>query len=165
MSSLSDNNFRQWRGKLPHTQVAGHAYLLTTSLAEGVAPLNPAERTVVLRACIHWHQRGWSHYVAVVMPTHLHLVTAAQSEASSPASIALLMKSIKSFTARKINEMRGRNGQFWLREYHDAVLLDEAALRSAVEYILNNPVKPGLSEKPADYPWLWTCWDGAKALK
>jgi len=162
--SPSDDDFHQWRGKLPHVEVAGYAYLLTASLADGVTPLNPAERTIVLRAILHWHKRGWQHFAAVVMPTHLHLVTAAEQETSQSMSIAELMKRIKGSSARQVNKMRGSQGRLWLREYHDVVLRDEKALRSAVQYVLNNPVKPGLSEKPEDYPWLWTYWSGAKAL-
>ena len=80
-------------------------------------------------------------------------------------NIAALMKSIKGFAAREVNKMRGQRGQLWLREYHDITLSDDKALRDAVEYVLNNPVKAGLGDTPEDYPWLWTYWGGSGAFK
>ncbi|OGK10355.1 MAG: hypothetical protein A2Y63_03970, partial [Candidatus Riflebacteria bacterium RBG_13_59_9] len=101
----------------------------------------------------------------VVMPTHLHLVTSSETQSLGSMNVAALMGSIKSFAARKVNIMRGRRGQLWLREYHDVALSDEKALRGAVEYVLNNPVKAGLGDTPEDYPWLWTYWSGSSALQ
>jgi len=154
-------NFHQWRGKLPHVHTPGSAYLLTSRLRKSKPDLNAVERTVILKACLHWNGRGWKMYAAVVMPDHFHLITSLEEEAAlTKQAVAHLMRSIKGYSAREVNKLRGVKGSLWQAEYHDRSLLGEQAFKGAVKYLLNNPVKAGLVERPEDYPWLWTEWAG-----
>ena len=158
-------NFYQWRGKLPHVRLPGSAYLLTSRLRKSRPELDTVERTVVLRACLHWNGHGWQMYAAVVMPDHFHLVGFVDiSKANKPITIANLAKSIKGYSAREINKLRSIKGSLWQREYHDRILPNKRALLGAIEYLLGNPVKAGLAEEPEDYPWLWTEWAGSSVL-
>lgn len=99
------------------------------------------------------------------MPTHFHIVVSIARDQRENTNISNLMKSIKSFTARKLNQARGRTGRFWTPEYHDVMLINDTTLNTAVEYVMHNPVKAKLSKRPEDYPWLWTKWGGAKAIE
>ena len=133
--------------------------MLTSKLRPAVQQLSPEERAVVLKACLHWNGRGWQMYAAVAMPDHFHLVGFMDTgEAGKPITVASLAKSIKGYSAREINKLRDTKGSLWQREYHDRLLLNVRAVRGAIEYVIGNPVKAGLSEKPEDYPWLWTDW-------
>ena len=85
----------------------------------------------------------------VVMPNHVHLLVDVWE-----TPLAELVKSWKSFVARKANKLLGRSGEFWEREYLDTVIEDDGHRRTAVRYIENNPTKAKLVLDPKD--WLWS---------
>lgn len=101
---------RKWRGKLPHIEVPGCAYFITSRLKKPDDTLNPSERTIVLDACLHWNGEGWRVIAAVVMPEHFHICVMPQPGKGSQSSISQLMKSIKGYSARAINLARGKRG-------------------------------------------------------
>ncbi|MDT3376780.1 transposase [Labrys neptuniae] len=75
-----------------------------------------------------------------VMPNHVHvLMTPFGSH-----SIASLVHSWKTYTARHINQALGRTGALWYREYFDRKIRDERHFETARYYIEQNPVKAGL---------------------
>ena len=84
-----------------------------------------------------------------VMPNHVHVLI--KQEQGFP--LAELVKSWKVFTAREANVILGRTGMFWMREYHDRRIRDEAHLNRAIVYIENNPVKAGLCERAEEWAW------------
>lgn len=74
-------------------------------------------------------------------------------------SLSEIVKSIKSFTARRINQSRGRkSGSIWQDEYYDREVRDEADFAVKLKYLLNNPVKQGLVKEPAG-------WDALRVEK
>jgi len=109
-----------------------------------------------------------------IMPNHVHLVFVpiekfvARSEASrelenekqngkrSSASLYIVTKilqDLKSKTALKCNKILNRSGAFWQHESYDHVVRNNQELRRIVEYVLNNPVKAGLTEKWDNWKW------------
>ena len=84
-----------------------------------------------------------------VMPNHVHILIKQQQG----FPLAEIVRSWKVFTAREANAILGRSGTFWMREYHDRRIRDEAHLNRAILYIENNPVQAGLCERPEDWPW------------
>jgi len=54
------------------------------------------------------------------------------------------MHSIKSFTAKRLNEQLVRDGTVWQSEYYDHLIRDERDLCAQVEYLKSNPAKAGL---------------------
>lgn len=56
----------------------------------------------------------------------------------------------KSFTAKEINRLLGRSGEFWQPEPYDHLIRDEDDYRHAVEYVLANPAAAALME----WPWI-----------
>ncbi len=79
----------------------------------------------------------------VVMPNHVHVIFRLLGD----QSIESIMMSWKGFTARKINQLLKRTGQFWQRESYDTIARDCGHLAKAVAYIGANSAKAGL--KPA----------------
>lgn len=67
--------------------------------------------------------------------------------------LAVIMQSLKGFTARKCNLALGRSGQFWQHESYDHVVRNQAEWERTIKYVLNNPVKAGLVEKWQDWKW------------
>ena len=68
-------------------------------------------------------------------------------------SLQEITKPLKGISARKINLALGRTGSLWIEESFDRIIRDENDWREKYAYIMNNPVKAGLAEKPEDYPW------------
>jgi REP element-mobilizing transposase RayT len=62
-----------------------------------------------------------------------------------PWTIEQLVHSWKRFTARRINELLGREGALWQRDYFDRIVRDEGHFGNCVRYIRRNPEKAGLN--------------------
>ncbi len=76
-----------------------------------------------------------------VMPNHVHAVVAPRTGHSLPS----ILQSWKGFTAHAANRALGRQGEFWQAESYDHLIRDEEDLAHAVEYVLKNPERAGLS--------------------
>jgi putative transposase len=63
------------------------------------------------------------------------------------------MQSIKGFTARECNRLLAQAGMFWQQESYDHVVRDDDELERIIQYVLNNPVKAGLVERPELWRW------------
>ncbi len=61
------------------------------------------------------------------------------------------MKGIKGKTARLLNQGRRSKGSVWQAESFDRIVRDQAELDEKLEYMLNNPVKAGLTADPWNY--------------
>ena len=136
---------------LPHWEAGGSTYLLTFRLA--TSELSPQERSLILDACRHWDTQRMLLHAAVVMPDHVHmLATPLEKEPGVWWSIADLMHSIKSFTAKEVNKLRAAAGIVWQREYFDRIIRNELDFNEKWAYVVGNPMRRGL---PEDYPWVW----------
>jgi len=52
-----------------------------------------------------------------------------------------IVRQFKSFSSRKINQLRGTPGHpVWQRNYHDRIIRNDRELRQYREYIINNPM-------------------------
>jgi putative DNA methylase len=83
------------------------------------------------------------------MPNHVHVLM----HCCFGTSLGEIVRSWKTFTARKINELAETGGQLWAVDYYDRYIRDLDHLADARAYIRNNPVKVGLCKKPEDWPW------------
>ena len=113
-----------------------------------------------------YHHAGtkYSLWAYVIMPNHVHLVlqpdevwmkrfTAGDSERSQyeKGVLSSILHSLRSFTAKKANEVLGRTGTFWQGEAYDHRVRDNRELQRIIYYVENNPVKAGLARNPE-------CW-------
>ncbi|MFQ5421822.1 MAG: transposase [Anaerolineae bacterium] len=104
----------------------------------------------------YWDGRRYDLDSFIIMSNHVHVVfTPLVSESGVYYALATIMHSLKRYTARKANEVLGRNGRFWQPESYDHVVRDETELNRIRLYVLNNPVKAGLVESWEDWPWSW----------
>lgn len=89
-----------------------------------------------------------------LMPEHVHAQIAiihprdatAMAEGQglgpfpSPKGLPEIVRALKAFSARQINESRGTPGvPVWQSGYHDKIVFNEAMLRRIRRYIANNP--------------------------
>ncbi len=135
---------------LPHVTMQGATYFVTFHLKKDIV-LSEEERRLVLQAILHWHGQRCTIYSAVVLDNHAHMIVLPLPG----NTLSDLLHSIKGFTARKINELRGRSGSLWQDENFDHVIRDGAWLTRFTYYVCDNPVKKGLAKSFAEYSSLY----------
>ena len=83
-----------------------------------------------------------------VMSNHVHVLLTPVWE------LKFITQGIKGYTAHQINALQNARGRvFWQDESYDHWARDEDELYRIIEYIEMNPVKAGLCNDPADWPW------------
>jgi REP element-mobilizing transposase RayT len=110
----------------------------------------PEIASLVQDALLHFDGERYRLIAWCLMPNHVHVVI----EIVDGQSLTDIVRSWKSFTARKSNSQLGRSGAFWHPDYFDRYMRNESHLAQTVEYIELNPVKARLV-KDAD-EWLWS---------
>ena len=80
-------------------------------------------------------------------------------------SLAELMRSLKSFTAREINRAEEKVGPVWEKETFDRYIRSDRDLAEKFHYILRNPWDAGVAKQNEDYPWIWTADDEMRASR
>ncbi len=99
------------------------------------------------------HETGTTYfcniYVYCLMPDHLHLLLSTKKEGHS------VLKFIERFKGKTTNKSWtvGWRGALWQPGFYDRALRQEDDLRKIAQYILENPVRKGLSKSPQDWPW------------
>ncbi len=155
------------RRRLPHFEKPWAIYAVTigTNARRG---LSPAARDIVLNALRHFHQRRYELFAACVLPDHLHLLLQPwpkESDAENDPvfwSLSELMRSVKTFAAREINQLENRTGSVWQREQFDRYIRSDRDLEEKFRYIVANPWESQVAQMGEGYPWLWTQEDEAR---
>ncbi|MFA4901740.1 MAG: transposase [Desulfobaccales bacterium] len=151
------------RRNLPHWQLQGSTYFVTFRLRSGI--MSEDERRMVLDAVKHFHKIKYLITTAVVMLDHVHLIMKpVVNGPNAEFSLSKILQSIKGFTARQINKVRGAKGAIWQAESYDRIVRDYDEYLEKWQYIRNNPVKTGLSERPDEYPFLWEPGEALEAI-
>ena len=90
-------------------------------------------------------QRIWYAHLAMIMPDHVHLVL---SFPIMEKKVQTIVSKWKEWTAKtlKIN---------WQRDFFEQRLRNDESFREKADYILANPVRAGLVERPGDWPYVF----------
>ena len=132
----------------------GHVYFITTSVADREPLFREEAYCQIVFQAVQWlteHNR-WECFCTMIMPDHVHLVVKLQDG----WSIEQLMHSLKSYTSKQINKLKGRQGSIWQEGYFDHCIRKEESLREIILYCYHNPVRRGLVNKASEYPY-WKC--------
>ena len=120
---------------------------------------DPNLARLVVDALLHFAGQRYDVYALVVMPSHFHWVFRPREEwvatlvgPQSPRE--RIMKSVKSFSSRQCNILRGSAGTFWQEESYDHWTRDADELERILIYIENNPVQARLTATPEE--WLFS---------
>ena len=103
--------------------------------------------TLVEDALFYFDSKRYRLLAWCIMPNHAHVLI----ETFLGHPLDKVLHSWKSFTAQKANELLGRQGTFWARDYYDRYIRDDQHFAQAVVYIEQNPVKAGLVYTPIDW--------------
>jgi putative transposase len=115
----------------------------------GTCPMrNPALADMVADSLRQFDGSRYRLFAWCVMPNHVHAVFQTLSD----NTLAGILHSWKSYSAKKANKILRRSGEFWQHEYYDRLIRDGRELDRAVLYVANNPRKARLK----DWRWVWT---------
>ena len=106
-----------------------------------------------VRKLYPFHIHGW-----VVLPEHLHCVIELPPQDVDFATRWRLIKMVFSKAiprTERLSAVRTRRGErgIWQRRYWEHLIRDEADYRAHMDYVHINPVKHGLVERVADWPY------------
>jgi len=87
----------------------------------------------------------WYAYLFLVMPDHVH---ALLSFPPSGKPFHCIVSEWKGWTAKKL-------GINWQSDFFEHRLRHDESRRQKGDYILNNPVRAGLVQRPQDWPYVW----------
>ncbi|MGH9533490.1 MAG: REP-associated tyrosine transposase [Terriglobales bacterium] len=90
----------------------------------------------------------------VIMPSHVHVLLTPLPG----FGVGDMLRSWKSYTARRANAAQHRAGRFWQPDYFDRFIRNERHFRVARRYIERNPVAAGLCGAAEDWPWSSAGW-------
>ena len=108
---------------------------------------------VVRDALLHFDGERYRLLAWVIMPNHVHAVI----EILPGFPLDGVIHSWKSFTSKRVNRLSGRTGAFWMGDYFDRYVRDEAHLWDVMRYMEENPVKAGLVHFAREWPWTGGC--------
>ena len=84
-----------------------------------------------------------------LMPNHVHLLMTPASK----SGISRVLQDLGRRYVRQINDQYQRRGTLWEGRYHACLIEDSAYLLRTYRYIERNPLRAGLVDQVADYPW------------
>ena len=100
------------RRRLPHFERPWAKYAVTFGTLNR-STLSPEARSITLKAIEHFHGKRYELYAACVMPDHVHVLWEPSIKGDNAEgkpvfwSLAELVRSIKTFSAREINKAEG----------------------------------------------------------
>jgi REP element-mobilizing transposase RayT len=109
----------------------------------------PDVASLVQASLLHFDGNRYRLLAWCLMQNHVHAIVEIVTNHSSSD----IVRSWKSFTARRANELLGRSGSFWHPDYFDRYMRNEHHLARTIDYVENNPVKAGLAASADDWSW------------
>ena len=107
------------------------------------------DRRTVLSVLRHVLDRyGWLLYTYCLLGNHYHLVI----ETPLP-NLSVGMRQLNGLYARRFNRRHGRVGHVFQARFRSVLVESESYLLEVCRYVVLNPVRAGLCDDPADWPW------------
>jgi putative transposase len=96
----------------------------------------------------------------VVMPNHIHLLLSLNHQ-----NLGRIIQFIKAGFSHALHQHGCAFATVWQQRYYDRRIRDENEFAEVAEYIRQNPVRKGLVESAADYPFSSARVSGLKPLQ
>jgi putative transposase len=91
---------------------------------------------------------GWELHAFCLMGTHYHLVVETTAEQLSAG-----MQHLNGVYAQRFNRRHGRKGHVFGARFRAWSVRDDEHYQHTIEYVLANPVRAGLVDDWAEWPW------------
>jgi putative transposase len=92
---------------------------------------------------------GCSIHAYVLMTNHVHLLVSS----SYRDGVSTMMKRLGQRYVQYVNRTYGRSGTLWEGRFRSCLTQEEDYLLACQRYVELNPVRAGMVDHPADYPW------------
>jgi len=157
INQISDKGEREKQFFLAHRRFFGKWDDALDSLAHGEKYLsNPQISDLVAESLLYRDGKVYHLEAFSIMPNHAHLVCAPLEESEGKYhSLSKIMHSLKRYTAYEANQILGRSGAFWQHENYDHYARDSSELERIIKYVINNPVKAGLTDEWSKWKWTY----------
>ncbi|MEE8373073.1 MAG: transposase, partial [Dehalococcoidia bacterium] len=96
---------------------------------------------------------GYELIAYCLMPDHLHILVQA---GESPKDLSQFVRGFKSYCTtitRSVATPAATNSRLWQRGFYEHVLRKEEDIEGVAEYVLNNPVRNGLTSVQGQHEW------------
>jgi putative transposase len=90
----------------------------------------------------------WNLYAYCLMPNHYHLIVDTEREHLSAG-----MHRLNFLYAQRFNRRHDRVGHLFQNRFAAYVIESDEHLLNSMFYVARNPVRAGLCDTPADWPW------------
>ena len=90
----------------------------------------------------------WEILAYCLMPNHFHLVVDAETE-----QLSLGMQRVNGVYAQRFNRVHGFRGHLFQGRFHTKPIREEGHLPTGIRYVLLNPVRAGLCDRPEHWRW------------
>lgn len=129
---------------------SNQVYHITTATKDREPVFNNFKNArVLINALKYIHAQGKAATLCfVVMPDHLHWLLQLGEEKALSEVIA----SAKRYSSRHCHSLQ------WQAGFHDHALRKEEDLKAVSRYIINNPIRAGLSRNIKEYPHWDAIW-------
>lgn len=146
-------NFRIWRGKLPHWRADDVTYYATFRHRR---PLQESERRILLKSLLKPDSRRWDVMIVCVLPEQTEILFKVRESPQGEAyELSDILEKSKGKAGRQIIKVSGERFPPFYTESYDRIVRDEAELEERWLAILGSPVEAELVEDPDDYVGLW----------
>lgn len=127
----------------------GYFYVYTRGVAATDIYRDDEDRACFLALLVSAGRRyAWELHTLCLMTTHYHLVLE-----STRAHLSAGMQWLNSVYAQTFNRRYGRRGHLFGARFGARAIEEEDYLERVSDYVLLNPVRSGLCERAADWPW------------
>jgi putative transposase len=136
--------------EITHIHLDEYPYM-TTTVTINRKPIfkNENAANILLEAIWFGKRQNWYHLLSfVIMYDHFHLIMVPNRK-----NISQCMKSLKGYSARRINSALGDRGSIWQSGFYDYILDSEEKISSRILYVEENPVRKGIVENAEDYEY------------
>lgn len=150
-------NFRIWRGRLPHWRADDVQYYVTFRHRRA---LTEKERLLLLRALLKPEGKRWDLMILVVLPETTELIfTVREAPTGAPYELSEIVEKAKTKAGKLIIKASGERFPPFYGESFDRILRDESELEERWNAIFQSPVDFELAESPEDYDTLFVADD------
>ena len=141
-------------GRPNRLQIPGGIYHVNTNaIREEPIFVTDDDRSFFLRRLAHVTRKcGLRIHAYVLMTTHFHLLVETPR-----ANLSLAMKLLNNVYALRFNEVHGHRGHLVRARFADTLVKSDAHFLEVARYLPLNPVRGGIVQHPAEWPWSSYC--------
>lgn len=146
-------NFRIWRGRLPHWRADDVSYYVTFRHRR---ELDEAERRALMKYLIRPEGRRWDLVILCILPAQTELIfSVRQDRTGEPYELSDIVEAAKRRAGNLIAKNTGERFPPFYSESFDRIIRDEVELEERWNAILQSPVDAELAEDPEEYDGLY----------